>query len=253
MTYLYGLLSPDADPGPAQFDGIEGVTGEVRLSRLPQGVLIHADHDGSDIRPKRRNLLAHARILERALGMGTVLPMRFGMVAHDLPAVAAALAGQQDRLAAEMIRLQNAVEFGIRVEFERAPALQCLVDASAALQAERDRLRGDPRTTERDRAAFGSRLAAALDRARTDAQRRVLAALRPRLRDHVIRVPDSDVQVLALDALVETGAETDLPAAIDAAARTCGFATGLEPIVRMVGPVPPYTFTRLVLPCTEAA
>lgn len=45
-----------------------------------------------DLRPERRDLLAHLRVLDEAAAQGTVPPMRFGSVSVDDETVTAALA-----------------------------------------------------------------------------------------------------------------------------------------------------------------
>nr|WP_256339978.1 GvpL/GvpF family gas vesicle protein [Streptomyces sp. 2231.1] len=47
-----------------------------------------------ELRPKRRDLLAHLRVLDEAAAQGTALPMRFGSVSVDDDTVTAVLAEQ---------------------------------------------------------------------------------------------------------------------------------------------------------------
>lgn len=247
MIYLYGLLAAGAAAG----DSPPGVTGPVEETVLPQGRLLHGYHDGDEILPRRRLMLAHARVLEAAAARGTVLPMRFGMLAEDLGAVAELMSGQSARIAAELERLSGTVEYGLRVTFDRQAALSALLAEQPALLSERDALRRR-RALPQDCAAFGRRIAEALDRRRGLAQKRLLAAIRPAIVDHVLRAPEDDVQVLAADILLRSETAGDAAGAVLEAARSCGFSDG-EPHVRLVGPQPAYSFTRLRLAMREAA
>jgi hypothetical protein len=83
MIYLYGLLEPGAaDPGEV-LSSVAGVTGPVGVTDLGAAILVHGASDGLEILPRRRHLLAHARVLEALAGRGALLPMRFGMVGED--------------------------------------------------------------------------------------------------------------------------------------------------------------------------
>lgn len=247
MIYLYGVLDPAAQPDPAALDGLAGVTGPAGIATLPVGHLIHGPHDGGEILAKRRNLLAHTRVLEALLPQGTLLPMRFGMVAADLVAVAEMLEARRARLAEEFARLGGQVEVGLRLSFDRTAALACLLDAAPDLRAERDRLLGRARGAHFEQAELGRRLAERLERRRTEAQSTLARRLAPYLTDSVLRAPEEDVQVLALDALLPATEERRFAETVAQAAAECGFAPGAEPRIRLIGPVPPFSFVRLSL------
>ncbi|ETX15867.1 gas vesicle protein [Roseivivax halodurans JCM 10272] len=247
MIYLYGILAAGGVTGESP----PGVTGPVEEAVLPEGRLLHGRHDGTEILPRRRLMLAHARVLEDAAARGTVLPMRFGMLVEDLGAVADLISAQSARIAAEMERLSGTVEYGVRVTFDRDPALAALLADEPTLLAERDALKRR-RAVPQDCASFGRRIAEALDRRRGQAQKRLLAAIRPAIVDHVLRAPETDVQVLAADILLRAESSDWVAGAVLDAARECGFSTG-EPHVRLVGPQPAYSFTRLTLAARKAA
>ena len=255
MIYLYGLLEPG--PAPALPLGtLRGVTGPVEVSELPEGWLIHGPADEEEILPRRRNLLAHTRVLEACLGARALLPMRFGMVAADLQAVGQLIASQQERIVEQADKVRGHVELGVRVGFPREAALSATIADDATLRAEHARLEAMRRPPHFQVAEFGRRLAEALDRRRTDAQRRLIAALSGAAADHVISAPESDVQVLAMEALLPRGGEAAFTRAVETASESVrAFAGGAEPVIRIVGPVPAFNFVRLTLthPAGEAA
>lgn len=256
MIYLYGLL-PGGEArqfASAQTDIPDGVTGPVRLVDAGSFTLICGAADDAEIAPKRRLLLAHARILEALSEHLPVLPMRFGMTAPDLDTVAGMLDEQATVLRAAFDEIAGKSEFGLRVDVPRDAALRATIAAEPALAAERDRLAAG-RPGMHAAADFGHRLAERLDRRRQAAQRALIAALRDHWSRHVLRVPETDVQVLAVDVLISAGTETALAEAVDAAVQVTDFAAGAEPQVRLVGPAPPYSFVdiRLPSPGREAA
>lgn len=254
MIYLYGLL----EPGPALPEALEelaGVTGPTALAVLPEGVLIHGPHDGSEILPKRQRLLAHARVLETAAWFGTVLPMRFGMTAADPAEVADLLAGRRAEVAAAFGQIRGRVELGLRVGYPREAALQAVLAAAPDLAAEHGRLLAAPKGDPFARAEFGRRLAERLDARRAATQRALVRQLGRFWVAHRLRTPDSDVQVLSADVLLPEESQQAFAAALEAAVAGCGFAPGAEPEIRVVGPAPAFTFVSLSLgaPRSEAA
>lgn len=247
MIYLYGLLPPDARTDAVDLSALAGVTGDVALSPVGMGHLIHGPAPEGEILPKRRLLLAHTRVLEAFNAAGTVLPMRFGMSAPEVAALDAMLERDHDEIEAHFQKLEGATEFGIRIAFDREAALQAVLDDTPALGREHARLARQHPAPHFEAAEFGRRLAAALDDRRTAAQKSALEQLVPFVRDHVLRAPDEDNQILAADVLIARGEESRLETLIEEIATRSSFAPNSQPSLRLVGPVPAYSFVRLML------
>ncbi len=246
MIYLYGLMNSAALPRDA-LSGLVGQQTPPRVVTLGHWSLIYEDHDGSDVQPRRRNMLAHTRIVEHMMGFGTVLPARFGLVSKSIDVVAALVNEKAMVIAEEFEKLRGCVELGLRLSFPHDAALTTTLNASASLLAQRDRLAGLGAEGHFARAEFGRALAEALDRRRGAAQKALVAALLPLVRDHVLRSPDSDVEVLRLEVLIDASDESRVIAALEGLAQNCDFAPGAEPLIQIVGPAPSYNFVRLSL------
>src|SRR4051794_5639589 len=97
--YVYGIV-PSKRRAPGGF----GVArGRLRTIQTPDAAAIVSDVPGGQLRASRDDLLAHARVLERALEGGVVLPMRFGIVMHDRDSVRDELLnGHRDDLLAQL-------------------------------------------------------------------------------------------------------------------------------------------------------
>jgi hypothetical protein len=244
--YLYGLLEPGHPVDLAALAALEGVTGPIGVMDLSTALLVYGPAASGDILPRRRLMLAHARVLETLTGQGAVLPMRFGMRA-DIAAVTSVLSAQAAQISAEFDTVRGCAEFGIRVSFPREPALSATIAQDPALDAERARLTGRGAAARMETAEFGRMLAERLDRRRAASQRALLAVLAPELAGHILRSPEEDVQVLAIDALVHQTCAEGLAARVEDLARTSAFAPGAEPRVKVVGPGPAYSFVRLKL------
>ena len=250
--YLYALMPGDA--APERLGELRGVTdGPVEASRAGPHLIVHGPHDGSEILQTRRRMLAHTRVLETLMRAGTVLPMRFGLVADATRATDAVLA-QSDRIAAQFARLTGRVELGLRLSWPREAALARLLEVEPALAAARDRLIGRGAEAHFERIELGRRVAEALERRRTATQHALLPTLAAAVEDHVLKAPEEDVEVLRVECLVPENAQESLVATFAAAADRADFAPGAEPQLRVVGPVPPFHFVDLSLaPGAEAA
>ncbi|MEO0634189.1 MAG: GvpL/GvpF family gas vesicle protein [Pseudomonadota bacterium] len=245
MIYLYGLMHPRVPDPAAMLESIDGVTGPVARHPMEAGHLIFGSHDGSKIMAKRRFLLAHARVLEEASKHGTVLPMRFGMMAEDVAAVEELVAVQSDVIAGHFNRLDGLLEYGIRVAFPGEAALANELERHPGLTAERDQLaRGSGHF---QKAEFGRKLGEALERHRTDLQHKLIAVLKEEVVDLVVRAPENEFQVLNAHALIRADAEHAFPARLETLAGTLDFAPGAEPAIELVGPAPLYNFVSLNL------
>lgn len=253
MIYLYGLLEPGHAVDRMALARLDGVTGRIDEADLGPARLIYGTTATADILPRRRLLLAHARVLEALTGSAALLPMRFGMVTRDLDTVTGALATQTAELARQFDTVRGCAEYGLRVSFPRTAALSTVVASDTGLASRRARLLSAPRTGRMEAAEFGRSLAEALDRRRATAQRDLMAALAPGFAAHVLRTPEDDVQALAVDALIHESRAVGLGARIESLARASAFAPGSEPQVTIVGPGPAYSFVRLTLDISRQA
>ncbi len=252
MIYLYGLS--DLRPADRNLAALHGVTGAVDASETACDWLIHGPSDGTELLPKRRHLLAHTKVLEELGAQATVLPMRFGMMAQSVDEFAGLVDRNATDIAESFKRLSGKVELGLRIDFPRDAALSAALAEDPALAKAHARLSGLATAPHFQAAEFGRRLAEALDARRGQAQRILLEQLRPHITDFRVKTPESDVQALALDVLIPESAQQGFAAetarAADAAA---DFAGGAEAAIRIVGPVPAFSFVDLTLSTAEAA
>jgi hypothetical protein len=254
--YLYGLAAGDDAALAAALTGVDGVAGaSPTLLDLGGRAIIASPHPCGEILRTRRRMLAHTRVLEAAMQVATVLPMRFGLIASDRADVAAMVADHAAAVDAQLARIAGQVEIGLRVSFPREAALAAVLADRPDLAAARDRLRGRGASGHFERVELGRQVAEALDRRRTESQRALAARLAPLCTDHVLRTPEEDIEVLRAECLLPAEAEPGFASAVQQAVSHCTFAPGAEPSIRLVGPVPPYHFVDLVLgrPGAEAA
>ena len=247
MIYLYGLLDGDIPALTSAIQGMPGLEAPVECSQIGDWALVHSNCGPEEIIPRRRLMLAHARVQEAMMPFGTVLPTRFGLVAEGLEEVRVLITGRAPIIRAEFERVRGCVELGLRIQFDRAAALAATLAEHADLARERDRLARLGREAGFAMAEFGGKLADRLDQRRGRAQSTLLKALVPLLRDHVLRRPDEDVEVLRCEILLPAAEQTSFMQRVEDISRSLEFAPGAEPMISVIGPVPPYNFVRLSL------
>lgn len=247
--YVYGLARADA-VGSVEAPAV--LNPETGFSWVIAGDIaaLTSVVDTAEIMSTRRNMLAHAKVLETAMAQRAILPMRFGVVADTEAALIAAITPKQDALIAELGRLDGHVEIGVKVTWSRETAMAAVLRDDPALAGERDALQGeDPRATHFARIELGRKVGEALAARRGDAEAAWLNRLTPLAVDHVVHSTEEDLQVLRAAFLVRTDEEGAFAAAVEAASDD----EGPEASVKYVGPAPVYNFVSVVLPAVDAA
>lgn len=247
MIYLYGLFEGPSRDLESTIADLTGLQGELEIASIGEWDLVFSLHDDEEVLPKRRNMMAHTKVLERMIIVGTVLPARFGLVAENLARATELILAQSELVAHEFRRIRGHIELGVRISFDRATALDATLQTDAKLRGERDALAGKGAEAHYAIADFGGRLADRLDRRRSAAQRAMLEVLRPRATDHVLRKPEEDTEVLRAEFLLKEADQEAFVAAVEATSKSLDFAPGAEADIKIIGPVPMYNFVRLSL------
>jgi hypothetical protein len=227
--YLYGITRPREVPERLREQKVFLVEADERaavVSELGEG----------PVEATRRNLLAHADVVEQLHEDAVVLPARFGYV----------LEGQEDAL--ELLALpeiehllelhEGTCELTLRGKYEES----VLAEVGADLQPLRDAYRVSPSVDAG--IALGEAVGEALAARRAHDQSLVLGALGPLVLDVVAGDPASELAAFDLALLVERGAVESVEKQVEE------LASRLSPPLhfRLVGPLPPYSFVRLAMP-----
>jgi hypothetical protein len=237
-TYVYGFTR-SAHPLP--MDGLVGVGAQAPpLRSIHQDGLVAVVSDAPEnLRAKRRDLETHERVLEALCGAGTVLPMRFGMVAADDDAVRRELTSGAQRYTELLARLDGHVEVNVKATHREDAVLRDLLAQHPELRERNEALRAAGGGSHQEKAAFGETVAAAVaDRRRGDAERTVA-----RLRPHASQLrpgPPVDGCFVNASFLVATRGLADFEAA---ASRLRGEMSAYADL-SVYGPLPPYSFVN---------
>ncbi len=236
--YVYGIVGTDqpADVEElAELPAVGGVpAGSVRAvgdAGLPVRAVVSPAPE--DLRGKRRDLLAHQRVLDALAAQRPVLPMRFGMVAADEPALLASLRASADRYTTLLRELSGQVELNLKA----SPDEQQFVASAAQDPAVRAAMQAARRDGSHDhQVQLGQAVATAVAQRRELCRSRMMELLSPL----ATRSKNLGGEQYVLNAafLVERSAVDTFSSRIEE------LRGQLSPAVELVltGPLPPYSF-----------
>ncbi|RCV47938.1 GvpL/GvpF family gas vesicle protein [Marinitenerispora sediminis] len=234
--YVYAVTR---DGHPLDIDGEKGVGAPpepVRVLRSAGLAAVVSDAP-EGLRAKRRDLEAHQRVLDRLMGQGTALPMRFGTLADSEDAVLAELERSAQYYRGELDRLDGRVEVNVKAAHLEEAALREALLTDPELRAANEELRAAGGGTHDQRIAFGEQVADALERLRGRDADRVLEALRPHA-ERLALGPPVDGCLANVSLLVDRSRLREVDEAVQRL--RAGTADLME--VRVSEPLPPYSF-----------
>ena len=227
--YLYGITRPRELPQRLRDEGISLVAAEGRAA-------VVSELDDGPVEATRRNLLAHADVVEQLHQESVVLPARFGHMLESRDEALELLALSE--IEALLERHQGTCELTLRGTYEES----VLAEVGTELQSLRDAYRAAP-SVELG-IALGEAVGEGLTERRAWDARLVLDRLRPLVLDVVVSEPAGELAAFNFALLVERERVQAIEARIDE------LAARLSPPLhfKLVGPLPPYSFVRLALP-----
>jgi hypothetical protein len=182
------------------------------------------------LRAKRRDILAHQDVLQRAFAKGTVIPFRFGMVFDDEDAVVSELLEpRHDELAHLLERLDGLVELSVRAYYLEEAVLREIIRDDTRVA----RLKGQASDV-----ALGEAVAHALAGKRAAEAAAVEKTLLPLAEDAVIDEPRTEYELFRGAFLVRRDEVETFDAEMNALA---GERDGTV-VFKYVGPLPPHSF-----------
>lgn len=240
-TYVYGVTLADA--APPKGTGIKGA--RVRAVASDEVAAIVSDLDEDSLRAGRDALMAHARVLEKALDRGVVLPMRFGIVLANEEAVREELLERHRReLVGQLELFAGKVELHLRGTYEETALMKEIVEAHPEIASLRDSLRGQPQdATYFERLRLGEMVAGAVELRREADSVEIIGRLAPLALDMAVGEGRNERVVLSASFLVESAKVSQFDAAVDQVG-----AHNAERIrFKYTGPLPPHSFVELPL------
>lgn len=236
-TYVYGITAASHPSLPEGMGGIGQPPCPVRI--LKEGELAAVVSDApEDLRPKRRELLAHQNVLAEAGGGGCVLPMRFGSVAPDDDTVTGVLAERAEHYLERLRTLEGKVEYNVKATHDEQAVLHRVMSENPQLRAMAEANREAGGGTYEQRLQLGEMVAAAVkDREAEDAVD-VQHTLEPAAAAVSVG-PESTGWLANVSFLVERDSAETFLAAVEQVRQG---HPHLE--LKVNGPLPPYSFVE---------
>ncbi|MFF5703802.1 GvpL/GvpF family gas vesicle protein [Streptomyces sp. NPDC012794] len=176
-TYVYGIARAGQDL-PDTLEGVGEPPLPVRTVRGGKLVALVSDAP-AELRAKRRDLLAHQRVVIQAGGTGPVLPLRFGGVSPDDDTVTSVLERRQERYLERLAELEGKDEFNVKASHEEEAVLFDVIGADPELRALHQANRAAGGGTHEQKLAFGERVARAVSAQEREDAALVERTLRP--------------------------------------------------------------------------
>ena len=199
---LYALCAAEGEIPIYKVKGLEAAAvyaidnGELRA--------IVSDTLSPRVRPERRNITAHQAVLHYLMEHGTVLPMRFGVIARNADAIKKLLEANRKSIKEHIHRLSDRVEMGLRVSWDTSNIYEYFVSTHPVLREARDELYRTSDNIQRDQKVELGRLYESLrDADRKECAEKVKEVLSDYCEDIIENPAKKEKDVMNLACLVE--------------------------------------------------
>ena len=236
-TYVYGITAGSHPALPKDLDGVGEPPRPVRVLKAGDLAALVSDAP-EDLRPKRRELLAHSNVLAEAGADGCVLPMRFGSVAPDDDTVTSVLAERAEHYKERLSALDGKVEYNVKATHAEEAVLHRVLAANPEIRAMTEANRQAGGGTYEQRLKLGEMVVAAVKAQEAEDATEVQHTLEPAAAA-VSQGPDSTGWLANVSFLVARDSVETFMAAVEQLR-----ADHPHLDLRVNGPLPPYSFVE---------
>jgi Gas vesicle synthesis protein GvpL/GvpF len=181
-TYVYALVRADHPLGGRALPGVGEPPVPTRL--LAEGGLAAVVSDAPEgLRAKRRELMAHQRVIAALCEAGPVLPMRFGSMSPHDGAVRAVLAERGEHYLERLAELDGRVEFNVKAAHHEEVLLRRVVSHDRRIHELNERTRAGGFDAHKERLLLGELVTQAVRDQEAHDRETIRAALRPLAHD----------------------------------------------------------------------
>ena len=247
--YMYCIIRT---PYPQQFNtlGVGERGDNVHTVHFMGLAAVVSDSPIVEYDSSRRNMMAHALVLEDVMQSFSILPVRFGTVAPNINAIyEQVLEPRYSELNGLIAEMENRVEMGLKAFWYEGITFDEIMAGNASIRRLRDELMGRrPETTYYERIHLGEMIEKAMWKKREQDSERILAHLRPMVYKTRVNKIITDRMVLNGAFLIDKEREPDFDQAVEA----LDAEMGRRLMFKYVGPVPPYNFVNIVIHWNDA-
>jgi hypothetical protein len=211
-------------------DGLGALTSDIPPGELEAG---------------REELLAHARVLERAIEQGTVLPMQFGVVMPDESAVREQLLEPHRlELEAQLEEMEDKFEVNLKAMYDERALLTEVINEDPEIAKLRGSLQGQPEDAVHfERIRLGELIAGAVNEKRDRDADEILRRLAKNAVAVEVGEPVHERMALNASFLVDRSRQKEFDAEVDRIAAEQGERMRFK----YTGPLAPHSFVELAM------
>lgn len=214
---LYAII----DNSREHLERIRGIDGSpvYQISNTTVAAVV-SNVRNTRIRPERRHLAAHQKILNCLMAKSTPLPMRFGIIAGSDADILRFLKAHEMALEEQLQRVAGKMEMGLRVEWRVPNVFEHLVAIHPELRALRDKLflaKREP--THEEKVELGRAFDRILNKDRKTCHQKVWGVLSPLCFETKSNPPRRVAEILNMACLVGKGAQAQFEAGVAQAAK----------------------------------
>ncbi|MFH1140512.1 MAG: GvpL/GvpF family gas vesicle protein [Chloroflexota bacterium] len=241
--YLYGVIDSEEEASL----GIPGSDGIHPLYCLGHGGIgcVVSDYTGEPMASLSReglvkSLLRHQKAIEQVMRRHTVLPAKFGTILGSVDEVRVLLSQRHSQLADALTSIKDMVEIDVAATWDTARVLQEIGREEEVSRARKALSRGGSPTVAQQ-VQLGQMVKAHMDTRRSTYRDQMAAFLVPTAVQMLDNALISDQLVMNVAFLVGRDRQHDFDAAVQ---RLDGLFEN-EISFRVIGPLPPYSFSTL--------
>jgi Gas vesicle synthesis protein GvpL/GvpF len=237
--YVYGIVEAGARAPRGR--GIAGAP--LRLVAGEDAAALVSEVQGVHVRLGREEVLAHSRVLERALERGPVLPMRLGVVMSGPEEIRSRLLDEHGpELREQLAEFEGKVEIRIRAVYDEESLLREVVREHPEIGSLQSSLQGaSPDATYYERIRLGELIAAAVERRREQDAHAIVSELADAALAVEVGGPRHERVVVQASFLVAHERLPEFNQILDDVAG--GYGGRIR--FKYTGPLPPHSFVRL--------
>jgi len=234
-VYVYGIARSDHPALPEKASGVGDPPREVRVIREGNLAALISDCP-EDLRPKRRDLLAHQHVLTEAGAKGAVLPLRFGSLSEDDETVRRVLADHGEHYARQLEELDGRSEYNVKAVHREEEVLHLVLAENEEARSLAERNRASGGGSYEDKLRLGELLASAVREREAEDARLIEDVLAP-LAERCVPGPEGSGWLANLSFLLGREASGEFVAAVEKLGEENPHLD-----IRASGPLPPYSF-----------
>ena len=223
-----------------------GNAAEVHTVRYDGVACVTSDYSGSSLSSMTReelarHLVAHQALCERVMERFNILPMRLGTLLGSKEEVLAMLQQGYTRFSDALARIEGKVEFEVAATWDLSRVLQEISRERDIVKLKESLETRPPEEAPEDRVLLGKMVKDSLDRRREDYRQRMVDFLRDVPLDIQENALLSDELVMNVAFLIDHAGEGELERRV----RGLNDLFQDEINFRIIGPLPPYSFSTV--------